>query len=87
MNLNRYYKRSVDESVMDLSNRVDELKTLQRKLDPKNFDGADTHLSIEEKFEIYEMLEEVMMHIKILDNDIYSYWRTKKSKRKFQFWK
>jgi hypothetical protein len=88
MNLNRYYKWELTESVIELSGRVDELKTLQRKLDPLNFNGADTHLSIEDKDAIWEMLGEVMMHIEILDKEIYHYWRTKQQKRKkFQFWK
>lgn len=86
MNLNRYYKRSVDESVFELSKRVDELKALQRKFDPSLL-VSDTQMSRNERCAVYEMLEEVMMHIEILDKDIYGYWRTKKSKRKFRFWK
>jgi hypothetical protein len=87
MNKNRYYTWRLTAAIMDLSNRVDALKTLQRDLDPLNFNGADTNLTIAEKHEIWELLDEVTMKIEILDKEIENHWRTTQQKRKFQFWK
>jgi len=57
-------------SVISLSNAANDIRDLKRKLDPTNFDAADTHLSVEEKYEIRRTLEGLLVDIAMLEREV-----------------
>ena len=61
--------------------KKDELATLQRKLDPANFDGADTHLSIEDKYKIRTMLQKTLADLVLLESELMEPTGDKKPKK------
>lgn len=60
-----YIRYSVDE----LTKLEEQIRTLQHKLNPSNFDQADTHLSIEEKYEYRIMFNGILAQLHMLQTE------------------